>query len=212
MRAASSCARAARRRSRARRPTRSRRSRARRRFDSVPARRPRIAAGVDQRAQIAARHAQRGREPTTNATSKTHAAANRNTLYRSQRARTAASPRGRSPSAVGSRPTQDRDRGLRPRAQDEALGHELAKHAPPAGTERFAQRELARPNHAAREQQVRHVDAGDQRRTAVAPDTISSVDRKSPTTSSSNGRATNSSGRPSGHGTPSRPAKTSSSA
>ena len=52
------------------------------------------------------------------------------------------------------------------------------------------------------------------RHTAVAPDTMKSVGRKSPTISCNSGSATNASGRPSGHGVDSlsRPAKTSSSA
>ena len=97
-------------------------------------------------------------------------------------------------------------------AQDEALGHELAKHAPPARADRLAQRELARPNHAAREQQVRHVDAGDQekdrrrsghdqqRRSQVADDVLEQRSRDELERPAVRPRR------------PSRPAKTSSSA
>ncbi len=47
-------------------------------------------------------------------------------------------------------------------AEHEGLGHELAKQPPALRADRFAQRELARSNHTACQQQVRDVDARDQ--------------------------------------------------
>jgi hypothetical protein len=102
-----------------------------------------------------------GANPTANATSRTQAAANKNTLASIE----SVPNRGRSAEPTARKTWMAPSASPRPRtrhaAKHEALRHELAKHAPSAGTD-ACERELACPDQAACEQQVRHVDAGDQ--------------------------------------------------
>jgi hypothetical protein len=80
---------------------------------------------------------------------------------------------------------EDRAEDSAERAEHETLGHELPKHAPPAGAERFADRDLARADDAAAEEQVGDVQARDQQQNRRRARDDEQVGRKSPTTSCS---------------------------